>query len=186
MGRSDWDEIRLVVKWSESGWWEHCGRLVYQHLDHNTPGKCSHSNQGLFLAFLSSLHIFPWLISSVISHFFSHVLFFSDSQIFVIYHWPWSLCWALKLYPQLLLDNPSQSTIDTSHSTNIIWTYHSPLATPKETSWWVTLPSTQFPKALIWESRITPFCTPPTHPPNNHELLLESPMRIFPMINLLS
>ena len=46
---------------------------------------------------------------------------------------PWSLCWALKLYPQLLLDNPSQSTIDTSHSTNIIWTYHSPLATPKET-----------------------------------------------------
>ena len=132
MGRSDWDEIRLVVKWFESGWWEPSGRLVYQHLDLNTPGKCSHSTKAHSLP-SSPLYTFSPGWSHLSSPIFSTM---SSSSVI-----PRSLSFitalisllSSKLYPQLLLDNPSQSTIDTSHSTNIIWTYHSPLATPKET-----------------------------------------------------
>lgn len=151
--------------------------------------KMQSFHQGPPLAFLSSLHISPWLISFVISHLFNHVLFFSDSQIFVIYHWPWSLCWALKLYPQLLLDNPSQSTIDTSHSTNVIWTYHPLLTTPKETMILllvngITIYSVS--QATNLRVKDNSFLHAPPNPPNNHKLLLVSPVRIFPVINLLS
>ena len=148
-------------KWSGSGWWEPCGRFVDQHLGLSTPRKCRNSTK-IYSLPSSPLTLHTVSLVDLICHLPSVqpcplLQWFPDLD-----HWSWPLCWAPKPCSQLLLDNPSKSSISTSHSTYIIWTYHSP---PPEkpccSSWWMALSSTHLPKQLTWESRITPVCAGP-------------------------